>query len=222
MLRAMADTEGFHYNETLTGFKWLGNRAITLEKNGYDVAYAFEEAIGYMFSPIVHDKDGIAAASVFLTMARQWAKEGFTVCQKLEQLYQKYGYFEAANSYFASPDPLVTKEVFAAIRKLGDPHPAKIGNRDIIKWRDLTVGYDSSTQNREPELPVSKNSEMITVELENGVRFTVRASGTEPKIKMYIECSASSSGKAKAGAQEVSEALTKEWFRPAQTGLKLP
>ncbi|KAG0642870.1 hypothetical protein HOY80DRAFT_569312 [Tuber brumale] len=222
MLRAMADTEGFHYNETLTGFKWLGNRAIALEKNGYDVAYAFEEAIGYMFSPIVHDKDGIAAASVFLTMARQWAKGGFTVFQKLEQLYQKYGYFEAANSYFTSPDPLVTKEVFAAIRNLGDPYPAKIGNRDIIKWRDLTVGYDSSIQNREPELPVSKNSEMITVELENGVRFTVRASGTEPKIKMYIECSASSSEKAKAGAQEVSEALTKEWFRPAQTGLKLP
>jgi len=186
MLHAMADTEGFYYNETLTGFKWLGNRAITLEKNGYHVAYAFEEAIGYMFSPIVHDKDGIAAASVFLTMARRWAKEGFTVCQKLEQLYKIYGYFETANSYFVSPDPLITKEVFAAIRKLGDPYPAKVGNRDIIKWRDLTVGYDSSVRNREPELPVSKNSEMITVELESGVRFTVRGSGTEPKIKSKI------------------------------------
>lgn len=186
MLHAMADTEGFYYNETLTGFKWLGNRAITLEKNGYDAAYAFEEAIGYMFSPIVHDKDGIAAASVFLTMARRWAKEGFTVYQKLEQLYKKYGYFETANSYFVSPDPLITKEVFAAIRKLGDPYPAKVGNRDTIRWRDLTVGYDSSVRNREPELPVSKNSEMITVELESGVRFTVRASGTEPKIKSKI------------------------------------
>lgn len=183
MLQAMASAEGFHYEETLTGFKWLGNQALVLEERGYDAAYAFEEAIGYMFSPVVHDKDGIAAASIFATMARQLAQEGFTVYQKLDQLFRKYGYFETANSYFVSPDPTSIKIAFAGIRGLGSPHPKKLGNRHITRWRDLTEGFDSATEGGVPVLPVSKDSEMITCELEDNIRFTVRASGTEPKIK---------------------------------------
>jgi len=183
MLQAMASAEGFHYEETLTGFKWLGNRALALEEYGYDAAYAFEEAIGYMFSPVVHDKDGIAAASIFVTMARQLAQEGFTVYQKLDQLFKKYGYFETANSYFVSPDPTSIKITFASIRGLGSPYPKKLGNRQITRWRDLTEGFDSATSGGVPVLPVSKDSEMITCELEDNIRFTVRASGTEPRIK---------------------------------------
>lgn len=186
MLQAMAAVEGFHYEETLTGFKWLGNQALILQSQGYDVLYAFEEAIGYMFTPVVHDKDGIAAASVFITMVQKWAKEGLTAFEKLEQLYKKYGYFESANSYFVSPDPALTKKVFAGIRSKGKPYPTKVGNLEITRWRDLTKGFDSSTPDGEPVLPIDPSSQMITCELEGGVRFTVRGSGTEPKIKSEI------------------------------------
>ncbi|RPB15275.1 hypothetical protein P167DRAFT_483112 [Morchella conica CCBAS932] len=222
MLHAMAAMEGFYFEETLTGFKWLGNRALLLKEKGYTALYAFEEAIGYMFSPVVYDKDGIAAATVFITMAQKWANEGLTVHVKLEQLYKKYGYFESANSYFISPDPNLTKSVFAGIRDLGNPYPTMLGNRRITWWRDLTNGFDSATVDKKPLLPVDSSSQMITCELEGSVRFTVRGSGTEPKIKMYIECKAKSQELARQGAQEVSEALTKEWFRPMETGLLLP
>ncbi|KAL7275615.1 hypothetical protein RUND412_001426 [Rhizina undulata] len=222
MLSAMASIEGFHYEETLTGFKWLGNQAQLRKSQGFDALYAFEEAIGYMFSPVVYDKDGIAAASVFVTMAQEWAAEGITPSSKLEALYRKYGYFQSANSYFISPEPSLTKAVFADIRKIASPHPEKIGNRKVLRWRDLTEGYDSATKDHVPELPVSRSSEMITVELKGGVRFTVRGSGTEPKIKMYIECRADTEAAAIKGAQEVAEDLTREWFRPAETGLLLP
>lgn len=186
MLKSMAAVEGFHYEETLTGFKWLGNQAIVLQSQGYDALYAFEEAIGYMFTPVVYDKDGIAAASVFITMAQKWAKEGLTVNGKLDQLYKKYGYFETANSYLVSPDPALTNKVFAKIRNMGNPHPMKVGDRGIIWWRDLTEGFDSAAADGRPVLPVDANSQMITCELEGGVRFTVRGSGTEPKIKCEI------------------------------------
>jgi phosphoglucomutase len=246
MLQAMANAEGFYYEETLTGFKWLGNQALILEDRGYDAAYAFEEAIGYMFSPVVHDKDGIAAASVFITMARQWAKEGLSVHQRLDQLFRKYGYFETANSYLVSPDSTLTRKVFAEIRGLGSPYPKRLGSRNITRWRDLTEGFDSATKGGVPVLPVSQSSEMITCELEGGVRFTVRGSGTEPKIKsktvfsasntpsvtrtqklmqrcsVYVECKAETQEQARRGAQEVSADLTREWFRPAETGLLLP
>lgn len=182
MLGAMAKKEGFHFEETLTGFKWLGNRALELSAEGYDAAYAFEEAIGFMFAPIVHDKDGIAAASVFLSMTRRWAANNLTPYQKLQELYRKYGYFETANNYFRC-DPKLTPRIFTDIRALGQPYPQKVGSRRIIRWRDLTEGFDSATLDGKPKLPVSKSSEMITCELEGEVRFTVRGSGTEPKIK---------------------------------------
>lgn len=66
MLREMSEFHGFRHVETLTGFKWLGNTAQELERDGYWVPYAFEEAIGYMFTEVGHDKDGVAAAALYL------------------------------------------------------------------------------------------------------------------------------------------------------------
>jgi phosphoglucomutase len=185
MLEAMAKIEGFHFEETLTGFKWLGNVAIQLQKNGFDARYAFEEAIGYMFSDVVHDKDAVAAGTVFLTAVQHWRSEGLTPWGKLQQLYERYGHFESVNSYFISPSSSLTSRVFENIRTLEHPHqhPASLGTRKILRWRDLTEGYDSATSDHIPMLPTSKDSQMITCVLDDQVKFTVRGSGTEPKIK---------------------------------------
>jgi phosphoglucomutase len=89
MLASMAHKEGFHHEETLTGFKWMGNKSLELVAQGYIVPYAFEEAIGYMFSEIVRDKDGIAAATVFLSLVADIYERQETVLQFLEGLYQR-------------------------------------------------------------------------------------------------------------------------------------
>lgn len=210
MLSAMADREGFSFHETLTGFKWLGNVAQQLKQQGQTPVFAFEEAIGYMFPSVVWDKDGITAAAVFLTACRSWKEEGMTPWQRLQQLYQRYGYFEDANTYLISPSPEVTDSIFAKIRS---PRPTKLGTRGIKRWRDLTVGYDSAAVDNKPELPVDPKTQMITCELDDDVRFTVRGSGTEPKIKLYIEAQAESPVVAKSRAEEVKEDLFKHWFR---------
>ena len=85
----MAKKEGFHHEETLTGFKWMGNISLELVARGYDAPYAFEEAIGYMFSDIVRDKDGIAAATVFLSLVVEIYGRNQTVNQLLTQLYER-------------------------------------------------------------------------------------------------------------------------------------
>lgn len=220
MLSSMASAEGFHFQDTLTGFKWLGNVAQDLKKQGYNPAFAFEEAIGFMFPTVVWDKDGIAAAGVFLTAWQRWKKQGMSPWQKLQQLYQTYGYFEDANTYLISPSPDVTNRAFDDIRKSNaGSRPEKIGSRAILRWRDLTIGYDSSTADHKPILPVDPTAQMITCELEHVV-FTVRGSGTEPKIKLYIEAKALSSEAAKAEANAVLQDLLVEWFKP-EYGLKL-
>ena len=221
MLASMAAKEGFHFQDTLTGFKWLGNVAQDLQKQGYDPAFAFEEAIGFMFPTVVWDKDGIAAAAVFLTAWQRWKKQGMTPWQKLQQLYKTYGYFEDANTYLISPAPEVTNRAFEDIRKSnGGNRPVKLGKRDILRWRDLTLGYDSGTADKKPILPVDASAQMITCELENLV-FTVRGSGTEPKIKLYIEGKGDTSEEAKKLAQEVLQDLLIEWFKPEVYGLRL-
>jgi phosphoglucomutase len=171
MLKTMASIEGFIYEETLTGFKWLGTRGLAI-----NAAYAFEEAIGFMFAPVVYDKDGIAAAVSFLSMVKEWGSP----YAKLQELYKKYGYFQSANSYLVSPSPATTKEVFDKVR---ENRPGNVGGRRITWWRDLTVGVDTREVGGKPTLPVDPKSEMITVELEGEVRVTVRGSGTEPKVK---------------------------------------
>ncbi|KAH8727959.1 hypothetical protein GQ44DRAFT_738119 [Phaeosphaeriaceae sp. PMI808] len=220
MLAALAKKEGFRFTETLTGFKWLGNVARDLEKEGYDVVYAFEEALGYMIPQIVHDKDSITAAAIFLTAASQWSTQGLTPYAKLQSLYNHLGYFEDANTYLVSPSPSVTTLVFTTIRALGNPHPTTIGPRKIVRWRDLTLGYDSKGKDYKPDLPVDATSQMITCELDDGAVFTARGSGTEPKIKLYIECQGKSSMEAKEGAKEILQDLLKDWFKPEEYGLR--
>ncbi|KAI9707169.1 MAG: Phosphoglucomutase-3 [Candelina mexicana] len=229
MLRSMASREGFHVEETLTGFKWLGNVALELKEKGYDACYAFEEAIGYMFSDVVYDKDGIAAGAIFLTAATKWmAQEKLTPWGKLQQLYEKYGYFENANTSIRMPDRKEIDARFEEVRALGNPYPTTLGKRGILRWRDLTDGFDSDTPDNVPTLPVSKDTQMITCELEEQVRFTIRSSGTELKIKrkaslfrtppvadrgtVYVECQAQNSAQARQIAEEVAVDLRRCWF----------
>lgn len=218
MLAKMAAVEGFHFEETLTGFKWLGNRARDLQKAGYDALYAYEEAIGYMFSDVVFDKDGVAAGAVFLAACHRWSSEGLTPWSKYEQLCKRYGYFEEANTYLTTPSADVTNSVFSDIRA---SKPSQVGPRRILRWRDLTTGYDSGTPDRNPLLPVDTGSQMISCELEGDVQFTVRGSGTESKAKIYVEGSAGNAEDAKNAAMAVLDDLIREWFRPEQNGLVL-
>ncbi|SMQ52038.1 unnamed protein product [Zymoseptoria tritici ST99CH_3D7] len=221
MLSSLASQEGVHYTETLTGFKWLGNVAQTLATQGLEPVFAFEEAIGYMFPSVVWDKDGVAAAAVFLTACRAWEKEGLTPWEKLQQLCERYGHFVDANTYLISPSPDVTGKVFDDIRVLNSgSRPEMLGQRLILRWRDLTTGYDSGTADHVPLLPVDASAQMITCELE-GVVFTVRGSGTEPKIKLYIEAKGTSHEEAEGEAEGVLRDLLGEWFRLEEYGLRL-
>ncbi|CAD6569427.1 MAG: Phosphoglucomutase-3 [Alectoria sarmentosa] len=216
MLSVLAEAQGFVVEETLTGFKWLGNRSLALQSKGKRVHFAYEEALGYMFPDIVHDKDGIAAAVVFLRACKDWPS--CSPWAKLQELYRDYGYFHTINTYWRSPDMAATSAVFDQVRCIGKPHPKFVGGRVVVRWRDLTVEYDSSTGDHTPDLPVSKGSQMITCWLEKldgtdeGIRFTVRASGTEPKIKIYLECHSNNPTSAETGAAQMLERIKLDWF----------
>lgn len=89
MLGAIARTEGFTFRETLTGFKYLGNEALEMEKEGLTCLFAYEEAIGYMHGSTLRDKDGVTALVSFCELAVMLSENGRSVAQHLDSLYDK-------------------------------------------------------------------------------------------------------------------------------------
>ncbi|ODQ83224.1 hypothetical protein BABINDRAFT_6071 [Babjeviella inositovora NRRL Y-12698] len=223
MIGSLATVEKCHYQDTLTGFKWIGNKALDLEAQGFKVPFAYEEAIGFMFS-VVHDKDGISAAVVWLQMVDAWNQQGTNAVERLERGFGKYGFFKEHNGYYVVPDLSLTKTIFdSEIRT--ESHPSHIGEFSVVSWRDLTVGYDSTTADNVPVLPSDPSSQMITATLTTKkqdclIRLTARGSGTEPKLKVYIEGKADTEEKAAQCSRKVWETLREVWFKPKKYGLK--
>lgn len=186
MLGKMAAAKGIHFEETLTGFKWMANVARDLESKGKIVAFAYEEALGYMFPSVCYDKDGITAATVFLAAEAKWRSQGLSSYAKLQQLFDDFGHHETLNNYFRSPDPQLTAKLFQGIRGSSGLANMQFGPFKILRWRDLTVGFDSGTADNKPDLPEDPTSQMLTLWLDGGVRFTFRGSGTEPKVKCKL------------------------------------
>lgn len=230
MIKYMAQKENFYYEDTLTGFKWIGNRARDLEKEGYYVPLGYEEAIGYMFTAMEHDKDGISATITFLKAYNSWLQERKRYPQEiLEEGFQKYGIFKEYNGYYIVKDPSMMKKIFDYIRfeyDSANKYPHKIGDSfEITYFRDLTSGFQSDTPDHKPLLHVDPKSEMITIaakridEDNESIRFTMRGSGTEPKLKIYIEARSNSEDNAKYLAKTMWDTLKDEWIRPNITGL---
>ncbi|KAJ1728455.1 hypothetical protein LPJ61_004023 [Coemansia biformis] len=257
MLAAMAAAEGFHYADTLTGFKWMANELAELQQRGYFVGLGYEEAIGYMIHDQVLDKDGITALAVFVQLAAALHAEGRRVGDYLEDLYAKYGYFMSANSYFVCSDPHKTNRIFSRIRfgpaaSDGDsdsgiertafarPHagdvlryPRTIGGSPVSYIRDLTIGFEMHDVDQQagamelaegqcwPSFLVSDLSHMITIETRNGARLTMRTSGTEPKLKYYLEVRDANNDRAAAAAvaDTMTRAVADELVQAAKNGL---
>ncbi|XP_043525549.1 phosphoglucomutase-2 isoform X2 [Frieseomelitta varia] len=192
ILASMAKQEGFNFEETLTGFKWMGNRTVELEKMGKTVLFAYEEAIGFMCGSKVRDKDGISAGMHLAELAAYLETMGLTLLDLLNEIYIQYGYHISKSSYWICHESSIIKKIFERLRTYSgklNTYPTDIldGKYTIIGVRDLTTGYDNTKPNNKAVLPISKSSQMITFTFENGLVITLRTSGTEPKIKYYSE-----------------------------------
>ncbi|XP_078071975.1 phosphopentomutase isoform X1 [Mustelus asterias] len=225
ILRAIALKEGFHFEETLTGFKWMGNKAKELLDKGNMMLFAFEEAIGYMSTEFVLDKDGVSAAAIVAELASYLATKNTTLSQQLKAIYEEYGYHLSKASYFICHNPETIAKLFQNLRKYNETseYPKTCGKFEISDVRDLTTGYDSSQPDKKAVLPASKSSQMITFTFKNGCVATMRTSGTEPKIKYYAEICAppgnSDFKKLKEELDDLVNALVEHFFQPDKNGL---
>ncbi|KAL9623824.1 MAG: hypothetical protein Q9160_001815 [Pyrenula sp. 1 TL-2023] len=224
MMSKMIDRAGqhFRFDQTLTGFKWIGNRADDLSKQGISVLFGYEEALGYMFPDVSLDKDGIAAASCFISAAKSWALKGLSPYQKLVELYKEYGWHDSINTYFTSSDASITKTLFDSIRASEELSNLKFGELAISRWRDVTTGKSFGDW---PFTFIDAGSQMLAFTVNDTksgseASFTLRASGTEPKIKIYLESAGPDSTAAQRMSKYTFETLVRVWIRRAQSEIK--
>jgi len=214
ILKTIAKREGFQFEDTLTGFKFMGNRAFDLKTQGRQVLFAFEEAIGFMYGDYVLDKDGVSAAGVFAEMASEIQKENKTLIDQLNYIYDTYGYHVGTASYFLSYNKQQTKAMFDVIQ---NNYPTNLGEFEISGIRDLQKGLDTRNADKKADLP-TQSAHMITFYFTNGAILTLRTSGTEPKIKYYIEMIADSREKVQSELLKLEETMVKEWIKPEKYG----
>jgi len=221
----MAKVESFKFVESLTGFKYIGNTALDLVREGYTVPFGYEEAIGFMLDTGIRDKDGVAATVFFAEMVVWLESQGRSAAVFLDRLYEKYGYFETSNSYFFCNEPAVIDSIFDGLRKWTPgtypSYPPDIANFRVTRVRDLTVGHAFDSGNPpsfEPDLPLS-GGHMITFRGEENdapdpirMVLTIRTSGTEPKIKYYLEATGGNRERVRISLNRVVDELTNSWM----------
>jgi phosphomannomutase len=183
MLGRIAALRDAVHETTLTGFKWIINAGLALEDSGAGrFAFGYEEALGYSVGRTVRDKDGISAAIVMADLAAEESGAGRSVIDRLHDLWDEVGLWVSAQQSIVRDGPEGQAELLAAVDRVGSSPPDLIGGLDVTDVTDYRVGEEAR--------PIwLGKQDLIEVTLGSTGRILVRPSGTEPKLKIYVDLS---------------------------------
>ncbi|HEY6294084.1 MAG TPA: phospho-sugar mutase [Streptosporangiaceae bacterium] len=187
LLSKIAAAAGARYAETLTGFKWITRAGDTMP--GTRFLFGYEEALGYAVGGVVRDKDGIGAALAMLRLAFEAAAAGRSVLDRYDELETAHGV------HLTSQVTLRTTDQAQVMRRLRAAPPSALGGEPVTSMADLADGAGDGGG-----LPPA---DVLIFQLP-GARVVLRPSGTEPKIKCYIEVSEPLAGRPLPAAREAA------------------
>jgi phosphomannomutase len=172
LLSSMAERQGVDAVTTLTGFKWVARPIVERPEQHYLIGY--EEAIGYCIGGVVRDKDGISAALVAAEMVAALLEQGLTVWDRLDALAVDYGMHLTAPVTIRFDGPTGNDERERVMERFQAHPPEQLDGVDRTDWLDLAAG-----ERFPPATGIIANY--------GTTRVIVRPSGTEPKLKAYLE-----------------------------------
>ena len=205
---AIAQKFGVEMKSVLTGFK-----NISALPNEWDVTkektyiFGYEESIGYNAGVFVRDKDAVSSAMLLAEMAGYYKKQGKTLIDVLNDLFEQYGYY-SENTVSISLEGIEGQQRIARmmdeIRKI---YPTKIGAADIVEITDYEIQEKTDVKTGKKEKIDIEKTNAIRFLYSDGCWYTLRPSGTEPKIKLYIYTKAENMKKSKDVLQEVEKTV---------------
>jgi phosphomannomutase len=181
MLADLAEARGARYEQTLTGFKWIWNAALHLEHaEGVRFLFGYEEAIGFSFLRSVRDKDGISSAVLFAELAANARASGASVRERLLGLYARYGLWASVQRSVVRSGTDGAAEIEHAVNRIASAPPNELAGKAVSSVVDYRMGADAR--------PFwLGSSPLVALSLGREGRVLVRPSGTEPKLKIYVD-----------------------------------
>jgi phosphomannomutase len=167
LLGPVAESHGARWEQTLTGHKWIQNRALELEREGYAYVFGYEEALGYAPSMLVRDKDGISSALRLADLAARLKSEGRSLLDARDALWREHGFVADRQVSLRFDGPEAQARMSELVERVRREPPTELGGARVLEV-------------------LEPDESVLILELEGGHRAMLRPSGTEPKLKYYF------------------------------------
>ena len=207
LTKAIAQYYGAKVFETLTGFKWIGEKIREFEeKDSYKYLFGFEESYGCLIAPHARDKDGISAVMALCEATAYYKSKGLSLWDQMIKIYEKYGYYKEGQISIVLKGADGAAEIKNKMSKMRANPPKELAGLDVLEVRDYQehIVKKSNGEIFKTDLPTSN---VLYYELSNNSWCCVRPSGTEPKIKFYMGVKGSTMQDAENQLAVLSEAM---------------
>lgn len=205
LINAICNKYNAELKDVLTGFKYIGEVILNLEKDNEEdrFVFGFEESYGYLSGSYVRDKDAVVASMLICEMAAYYKKQGKTLAMVIDEMYKEYGYYKNTTLNFGFKGAAGMQKMADIMANLRENAPKEFASYKVVKVADYLNSKEIDLiTGEETDINLPK-SNVLSYSLENEHACIIRPSGTEPKIKLYI----TAVGKDAQDAQAITEKL---------------
>ncbi len=186
LIKAVADKNHIEMRDCYTGFKWIA-REIRLSEGKQQYIGGGEESYGFLAEDFVRDKDAVSACSLLAEICA-WAKDqGKTLYDVLMEIYLEYGFSKEVTVNVVKPGKTGAEEIQQMMTGFRANPPKEIGGSPVILVKDYKALTATDAQGNVTPLVMPETANVLQFFTQDGTKISVRPSGTEPKIKFYIE-----------------------------------
>ena len=186
VIRKIADKQGIEMRDCYTGFKWIA-REMALSEGKQQYIGGGEESYGFLAEDFVRDKDAVSACSLLAEICAYAKDQGKTLYDILMDIYIEYGFSKEFTVNVVKPGKTGADEIKQMMTNFRNNPPKELGGSKIVLWKDYQTLEQTSATGDKSKLDMPTTSNVLQWFSEDGTKVSVRPSGTEPKIKFYIE-----------------------------------
>ncbi|GAB6499675.1 phosphoglucomutase/phosphomannomutase family protein [Bacillus sp. UMTAT18] len=185
--RTIAKAYGLDTIDTLTGFKFIGEKIRQYEESGqYEFQFGYEESYGYLIRPFCRDKDAVQSVLFACEVAAYYKSQGKTLYDGLLEVFEKYGFFREDLVSLTLKGKDGAEKIQEMMATFRENPPKEVASLTVVAVEDYKASIVTSLQDGHKEEIHLPKSNVLKYQLEDGSWFCLRPSGTEPKIKFYF------------------------------------